>query len=139
MKYLILSSAFLYTVVAGAAPEAGRSLPRGENNPLYVERIFVAEQGQMEFLRAANGETRTWLRQSSGALLPFRELNGSKECEAWYAAENKALPGPYGCELIFSSAANPDEIIRVPTNEIQEASLFDLASPKRKRGANVSL
>lgn len=125
-----------YTVSAQGAPERG--LPRGEDSPLVVERIFQAKEGQLEFLRTPSGGTTAWIREAGGDLIPFREFNGTSECEAWFVADNKALPGPSGCELVFFSEHDGKKTIRVSTSSLSEASLFELGSP-RKRGADVAL
>src|SRR5690348_2153526 len=99
---MLAAAILLASVSARAAVEPGRSLPKGEDNPLVVQRIFEAEEGEVQFLRGArDGASTAFLRIASGALIPMREINGSNECVNWVGADNKGLPGPGACELIF--------------------------------------
>ncbi len=133
---VLLTTFITFFSVSALAENSGRSLPRGENIPLIVEAVYEAPQGEVQILKTQEGNFTAWLRTEQGALLPYRQMNGSSACEAWLGKGANSRTPKGGCEFVFLSDSN--EPVRVRTGELKESSLFDLGHPG-KRGLNVTL
>lgn len=115
---------------------AERSLPRGENNPKVITKIFSSPVGEVQFLEQADGGSTAFLRNAKGVLGGLHELRGPLACDEWLISKKEATL-PSGCSFVFYNESS-GTYERVNSEEMSEASLFE-AVRGTLRGQNVAL
>lgn len=133
-RTIILAIAFL-PLAAHAGPE--RSLPRGEEVPAVVERIYSSSTGELQLVSLGDNRSAFLRDRESGSLASFVGLTGPDECEQWFVGQDEALPR--GCELRFFDEALGRRV-SVRSEELEESSLFQsVRGSIRERGKYVAL
>lgn len=114
----------------------GRSLPRGEEHPAVLEKLYSTPIGEVQFTNAGAAGYGGFLRNARGMLVSFSEVRGPAACEAWFKS-SKDDPVPGDCEFLFYDETD-GRFLSVRSAEMEEASLFEAARGKL-RGAYVAL
>jgi hypothetical protein len=119
--FLLFSLVLVQATLASAEPT--RSLPKGEERPHLIERIFFAPEGEVQLTSVGLGGHSGFLRTETGNLLGFQAVNGSSACEQWFLSDAKdALPGD--CEFVFRDDFTGSQVA-VRSSEMQESDLFE--------------
>ncbi len=138
MKSFSVTLAMLAATIAQASdgPPPGRSLPRGEENPAFSEKLYASREGEVQFGRRGQDGYTALLRNQKGNLMGLREIRGPGLCDEWLTSE-KEEEMPRGCEFVFHDERNQNPRV-VHSEELEETSLFQAVKGKL-RGANVAL
>jgi len=124
----IFISLSLWSGMALSAPTEGRSLPSGEENPLYVKSVYQSEQGEVQFLeeKNSNQDLTAFLRISSGGIAKLKEIHGPAYCKEWLSNSGKSSL-PLGCELLFRDDIE-GHYYHVQSENMREGNLFSTVS-----------
>lgn len=138
MKSISMILATLATTIASAndAPPPGRSLPRGEDTPALIEKLYASREGEVQFVRMGADGYTALLRNQKGGLMGLREIRGPGLCDEWLTSD-KDEELPRGCEFVFHDERNQNPRV-VHSEELEETDLFQAVKGKL-RGVNVAL
>lgn len=130
---ILLIASFCLAMPLAFAAE--RSLPRGEEHPKVITKVFSSPLGEVQFVEV-NGGASAFLRDAKGDLGGLHEVQGPKSCDAWLVSQKEEVI-PTGCSFVFHNDFN-GRYERVNSEEMQEASLFQLVRGTL-RGKDVAL
>lgn len=106
----------LITAVPAWAGE-GRSLPRGEDNPLILEEVWNSPVGEVQVV--AGKERTLLLRLESGELAELNAVEGPATCQESFSHAS--------CSLVFKTETG-NAPIRVSGGSLAKGSIFSNAS-----------
>jgi len=133
MKGLFALAIAMCTVpsLAWTAPEAARSLPKGEDDPMVIDALFSSPAGEVQFVSKRKEEAfSAFLRDFKGSLLALEAIEGPERCGRWVISDKQA-PIPDGCSFVFRDDF-VDGSYSVRSEEMQEASLFQVVKGKMR-------
>jgi hypothetical protein len=120
-----------------ALASAERSLPRGEEHPAVITKVYASPFGEVQFLEI-NGGSSAMLRDAKGDLGGLHEVQGSSKCDEWFVSDKESSI-PAGCSFVFYNELE-GKYLRVNSDEMSETNLFQMMSGAlRGQVKNVSL
>ncbi|NUM88167.1 MAG: hypothetical protein HUU37_03095 [Bdellovibrionales bacterium] len=129
-----------WILLASAVPAwagEGRSLPRGENSPLFLDEVWEAPQGEVQLLSGTDGGRFAFLRLASGELADLAGVDGSAACREWLLSSAGAVLPEEPCSLVFH-ATGENAPIRVSVGSLVKGNIFSSAR-STIRGRHESL
>jgi hypothetical protein len=133
MKTMLL----LWLLPTLALADGERHVPRGELTPQVIEKAFDSPVGEVEFTSVGSSGHSAMLRNVKGRVMGFTEVRGSQDCETWFMSD-KASELPRNCQFFFYDE-NSGRTLEVRGDELEESSLFDVASGELRGRADVAL
>ncbi|HEY8280613.1 MAG TPA: hypothetical protein VIH99_13365 [Bdellovibrionota bacterium] len=126
IRISITALAFL-PLLALAEPE--RHIPKGEEYPAYIEKLYSSPVGEVQFTEVGKGHSG-FLRNSKGNLMSLQDVRGSSDCDDWFAS-TKWTPLPVGCEFVFYDEYD-GRYQAVRSEEMEEATIFQTTHGKMR-------
>lgn len=112
--------------LSALAANPQRHIPRGEDNPQVIEKVFDSPVGEVQFLVSRRSERGGYLRNAKGHLAKFTEVRGGRDCEEWFLS-NKETELPRNCEFLFYDDY-AGRYFSVRSYELEESTIFGVAS-----------